>query len=103
MAERTWVVDPDPEYGFNPEQIAQAAVDATAVVMRLGGVVGIAAHRVEVDPEHHIFEPTKLIFTWNSFAPAERPTRRNRKQDQPVEHLPEPQDPELEPEPVEAA
>jgi hypothetical protein len=74
---RDWTiptVDADGDY-VNYEAVYDAVAELTTILLRLGGVGGIAPHRVETD---HGYVVDRVVFQYDSYAPG-----LNRRQDEP--------------------
>lgn len=52
------------------EEGAALLMDLLTVLLRVGGVFQVGAHRTEIEPGQ--FETTHLVVQWESYAPAQR-------------------------------
>ena len=80
-ARRVYVIEEgyDPETGeptgcYDRQQAAELLADLEGVLARVGGMVSIAARRVQVGEVmgEPVGESRELVVTWDSFAPLER-------------------------------
>lgn len=102
---RQWVIEAPSEEEIGA-QLARVLVDVAAVLARIGGVVAIGSDREEIAPD--IFRTVRVVVRWESFAPARRlpPEPEDAVEDAPPlseeEWNGEPDEADLEPEPVAA-
>lgn len=68
--DRIWTIDEDPLVADDQSELSYALAEAAAILRRVGGAITILPDREEIAPE--IYQTTRYIFKWSSYAPAKR-------------------------------